>query len=126
MLFLFGVAIGIFFVYAVLFRNRELPAWTPNGRVLQALRSAPIKLDNRTRCILDCHNVNEDDVLLIIHDGKVLFRESNIRNKDIPEYVVRGKGTDGKVLKIQFRSVPNYTEIINVIDGRNSNPQCDC
>lgn len=126
MLFLVGVILGTFFVYAVLFRNRELPAWTPNGRVLQALKSAPVKMDNRTRCILDCHQIMDEDIVMLINDGKVLFRESNIRGKEIPEYVVRGKDRDGKVLKVIFRSVPNFTEIIDVKDGRISNPDCEC
>jgi hypothetical protein len=126
MLFLFGVILGTFFVYAVLFRNRELPAWTPNGRVIQALKSAPVKMDSKTRCLLECHGIEDEDVILIINDGKVLFNESSIRDKEIPEYVVRGKGSDGKFLKIKFRSVPNFTEIMNVEDGRKGIIQCDC
>ncbi|MFN4122401.1 MAG: DUF4258 domain-containing protein [Flavobacteriales bacterium] len=126
MLFLVGVILGTFFVYAVLFRNRDLPAWTPNGRVLQALKSAPVKMDNRVRCILDCHQVKDEDIILLINDGKVLFSESSIRDREIPEYVVRGKGSDGKVLKVIFRSVPNFTEIIDVKDGRISKPECEC
>lgn len=125
-LFLAGILLGTVFIYFILFRNREFPAWTPNGRVLQAFKSAPVRMDNKTKCLILCHGVNNDDIILLINDGKVLFSESDIRNKEIPEYVVRGKGNDGKYIKIKFRSVPNFTEIMDVTDGRIRNPTCDC
>jgi len=126
MLFITGIFIGSIFVYFVLFNNRELPAWTPNGRVIQSLKSAPIRMSGKTKCLLECHEISNEDVVLIINNGKVIFNESDIRNKEIPEYVIRGKGTDQKFLKIKFRSVPNFTEIMNVEDGRVANPDCDC
>ena len=140
-LFIIGILIGSLVVWGFLFRGRTFPAWTPEGRVLEALQEHPIRISSDARCMLDCNKISDEDILALIADGDVLFSESDIRGKDIPEYVVEGKGKNQKLYKMKFRteylttvlisvlrySVRNLTTVlISVLPSPNSISTCDC
>ena len=125
-LFIIGILIGSLVVWGFLFRGRTFPAWTPEGRVLEALREHPIRITSEARCMLNCNKITDDDILALIADGDVLFSESDIRGKDIPEYVVEGKGKNLKLYKMKFRSEYLTTVLISVLPSPNSNATCDC
>jgi hypothetical protein len=76
--------------------------------------------------MLNCNKITDDDILALIADGDVLFSESDIRGKDIPEYVVEGKGKNLKLYKMKFRSEYLTTVLISVLPSPNSNATCDC
>jgi hypothetical protein len=125
-LFIIGILIGSLVVWGFLFRGRTFPAWTPEGRVLEALQEHPIRITSDARCMLNCNKITDDDILALIADGDVLFSESDIRGKDIPEYVVEGKGKNLKLYKMKFRSEYLTTVLISVLPSPNSNATCDC
>jgi len=125
-LFIIGILIGSLVVWGFLFRGRTFPAWTPEGRVLEALHEYPIRISSEARCVLNCNNITDEDILALIADGDVLFSESDIRGKDIPEYVVEGKGKNLKLYKMKFRSEYLTTVLISVLPTPNSNATCDC
>ena len=125
-LFIIGILIGSLVVWGFLFRGRTFPAWTPEGRVLEALSEHPIRISSEARCMLECNHIADEDILALIADGDVLFSESDIRGKDIPEYVVEGKGKNQKLYKMKFRSEYLTTVLISVLQSPNSNLTCDC
>jgi len=125
-LFIIGILIGSLVVWGFLFRGRTFPAWTPEGRVLEALQEHPIRITSEARCMLNCNKITDEDILALIADGDVLFSESDIRGKDIPEYVVEGKGKNQKLYKMKFRSEYLTTVLISVLPSPNSNATCDC
>lgn len=125
-LFIVGILIGSLVVWGFLFRGRTFPAWTPEGRVLEALREHPIRILSEARCMLDCNHITDEDILALIADGDVLFSESDIRGKDIPEYVVEGKGMNQKLYKMKFRSEYLTTVLISILPTTNSNKTCEC
>ena len=125
-LFIIGILIGSLVVWGFLFRGRTFPAWTPEGRVLEALHEYPIRISSEARCMLNCNQIKDEDILALIADGDVLFSESDIRGKDIPEYVVEGKGKNLKLYKMKFRSEYLTTVLISVLPTPNSNATCDC
>jgi len=125
-LFILGILIGSLVVWGFLFRGRTFPAWTPEGRVLEALHEHPIRISSEARCMLNCNHITDEDILSLIADGDVLFSESDIRGKDIPEYVVEGKGKNLKLYKMKFRSEYLTTVLISVLPTPNSNATCDC
>jgi hypothetical protein len=125
-LFIIGILIGSLVVWGFLFRGRTFPAWTPEGRVLEALQEHPIRITSEARCMLNCNKITDDDILALIADGDVLFSESDIRGKDIPEYVVEGKGKNLKLYKMKFRTEYLTTVLISVLPSPNSNATCDC
>ena len=125
-LFIIGILIGSLVVWGFLFRGRTFPAWTPEGRVLEALQEHPIRISSEARCMLDCNKISDEDILALIADGDVLFSESDIRGKDIPEYVIEGKGKNQKLYKMKFRTEYLTTVLISVLPSPNSNARCDC
>jgi len=125
-LFIIGILIGSLVVWGFLFRGRTFPAWTPEGRVLEALQEHPIRISSEARCMLNCNHITDEDILALIADGDVLFSESDIRGEDIPEYVVEGKGKNLKLYKMKFRSEYLTTVLISVLPSPNSNATCDC
>ena len=125
-LFIIGILIGSLVVWGFLFRGRTFPAWTPEGRVLEALQEHPIRISSEARCVLDCNKISDEDILALIADGDVLFSESDIRGKDIPEYVIEGKGKNQKLYKMKFRTEYLTTVLISVLPSPNSNATCDC
>ena len=125
-LFIIGILIGSLVVWGFLFRGRTFPAWTPEGRVLEALQEHPIRISSEARCMLNCNHITDEDILALIADGDVLFSESDIRGKDIPEYVIEGKGKNLKLYKMKFRTEYLTTVLISVLPSPNSNATCDC
>ena len=125
-LFIIGILIGSLVVWGFLFRGRTFPAWTPEGRVLEALHEHPIRISSEARCMLNCNHITDDDILALIAEGDVLFSESDIRGKDIPEYVIEGKGKNLKLYKMKFRTEYLTTVLISVLPSPNSNATCDC
>ena len=125
-LFITGILLGSLVVWGFLFRGRTFPAWTPEGRVLEALQEHPIRISSEARCLLDCNHIADEDILALIADGDVLFSESDIRGKDLPEYVVEGKGKNQKLYKMKFRSEYLTTLLISILPSPNSNATCDC
>lgn len=112
-------------VWGFLFRGRDLPAWTPEGRVLEELQKNPIKISSLGKCKAACYEITEGDILEVLRTADVKFSESNIRNKDVPEYVLEGKGLDGVSHKLLFRIEYMSSFLLDVLpedDGK----ECNC
>jgi len=125
-LFIFGILLGCGVVWAFLFRGRSFPAWTPEGRVLEALQENPVKVSSKARCLTDCLHITDQDILSVLNSADVLFGESDIRNKSTPEYVLEGKDAQGKLIKLKFRSEYMSTYLITVVEPKASVNGCSC
>lgn len=79
--FAFGIGLGCILVYALLIRDRELPAWLPDDRVIQELAVDTLVIDPSIKLPFA-------DSLLIKHieDSDVLFDESLVRDVPCREY----------------------------------------
>lgn len=124
-LFIFGILLGSGIVWAFLFRNRDMPAWTPEGRVLEALQNNPVKISSLAKCKLSCYELSTDDILEVLRTADVHFSESNIRGKQVPEYVVEGNLINGEKRKMLFRSEYMSTYLIDVLPVADINCACD-
>jgi hypothetical protein len=124
-LFLFGTLLGCFFVWAVLMRGRDFPAWTPEGRVLEQLRANPIKIAPKAACQLNCATLENNDILSVLQSAEVLFSESAIRGKEIPEYILEGEGTKKQKIKMKFRSEYMSTKLLEVL-AKPVSDTCKC
>lgn len=124
-LFLFGTLLGSFFVWAVLMRGRDFPSWTPEGRVLEQLRSHPIKISPKAECQLKCAGLKTDDIIHVLQSAEVLFSESSIRDKEIPEYILEGEGVAKLKLKMKFRSEYLSTKLLEVL-AKPLSDTCKC
>jgi len=125
-LFVFGVALGSAMVWGMFFRDRTFPAWTPKGRIIEALREHAIRISPKARCFMVCNSISNEDVVSVLSTAEVLLNESSIRGKEIPEYVLYGRATTGKLYKLKFRSEYMSTILITVIPTTDAGKTCDC
>jgi len=125
-LFLLGVGIGSLVVWAALFRGRTFPAWTPEGRILEALQQSPVKISPSARCMLDCNSISDQDILSVLQTADVKFDESDIHGKPVPEYVLQGKGLNGKTYKMKFKSEYPSSYLLAVMPNKDAGSRCDC
>jgi hypothetical protein len=125
-LFIFGTLLGCGLVYVTLMRGRDFPAWTPEGKIKESLQANAIKISAQAKCMLLCNNIADDDILSVINTMDVLFDESDIRGKQIPEYVIEGKGLNGKTYKMKFKSEYLTTKLISVLPEKDAPKTCDC
>ncbi|MEZ5172476.1 MAG: hypothetical protein R2850_02940 [Bacteroidia bacterium] len=124
-LFIIGILLGSGFVWVFLFRGRDFPAWTPQGRVLETLRENPIKISAKARCKMECLGVTGDDIVTLLNNAEVKFGDSNIRNREIPEYLLEGKGQDSRAHKMMFRSEYKSTYLIDIQEDYEGK-SCSC
>lgn len=74
--YIFGLLIGSLMVYVILFRHRdEMPAWTPNDRVIQELRLAEKTIDEGVTIPFPDSLLNDR-----IKASSVSFSESDVRS----------------------------------------------
>lgn len=125
-LFIFGIILGGMVVWAMLIRGRNFPAWTPQGRILEALSEHPVIIRPQARCKMECNGIHEKDVLNIINTATVLFSESEIRGREIPEYVLAGKTLDGREIKMKFMSEPEENFLLDLIPTPSAPKICNC
>ncbi len=123
-LFIFGILLGSFFIWALLLRGRTFPAWTPEGRVLEQLRASPIKISQKAACQLQFKGLSNDDIVSVLNTADVNFSDSDIRNREIPEYLLEGKGTQGQNLKMKFRSEYLSTRLLEVVYPKSQMDSC--
>ena len=113
-------------VWGMFFRNRTFPAWMPKGRILEALREHAVRVSPTARCLLSCNAIPEQEILSVLNTAEVLIGESDIRSKDVPEYVLEGKGSTGKTYKMKFRSEYMSTYLITILPTPDAGKTCDC
>ena len=82
----FGVGIGCLFVYALLIRDREFPAWTPEGRVLEELTMDTIFISPKLEL-----NFSDSALRSKVKNSDVLFRKSIVRGEPCREYQLDSK-----------------------------------
>ena len=124
--FIFGTLLGSGLVYVTLMRGRDFPAWTPEGKIKESLQENPVKISVQARCMLLCNEIDDNDILSVINTADVIFNESNIRGKQIPEYVIEGKGLNGKTYKMKFKSEYLTTKLVSVLPQKDATKTCDC
>jgi len=124
-LFIFGILLGSVFVYAILIRGKDFPAWLPEDRVLESLREHPIQISSRMACELSCLGLQNTDVVKVLSTAEVLFSESDVRGKEQPEYVLKGKLNNGKDAKMKFRTDGLTTRAVGIVDPSTSTCNCN-
>ena len=99
--YLIGFGLGCVLVWAMFYRNRERPAWTPEGRILEFLAKTEIQLNEKSKCQLECYDIDKD---LLTSDfwknGSVKFSESAAKRKPCPEYKIIGELKDGSSIAV--------------------------
>ena len=116
-LFLFGVLVGLIFVYFSLIRgrDRDLLGWLPKERVLQKLKENEMVFSERSLCLLDCNDISREEVSQILLTGEVNFGKSRAKETPCPVYALEGT-VNNRELVILFASCDTITNLVSAID----------
>ena len=118
--YLVGFAMGLIMVY-FLFGDR-MGDWMPESRIKQRLSIYPMSMKPKTKCLIDCHLINDSIILETLISGEVLMSESQPRNKPNPIYTVEAQD---KSFKVKFEAVDTTkTELLDFIPKEMK--ECDC
>ena len=83
--YLVGVGLGLLIVY-IIFGDRDLTAWTPQGRVLTTIDSSSQSYSDLALCQMQCLHISDSILFQIQDEANVDFSESDTRKKPCPEY----------------------------------------
>jgi hypothetical protein len=121
-LFAFGLLMGCVIVYFMLWRGKNLTGWTPNNRVLEAVRLSEITYTKKAECLRSCLNVTETELTALFDNkGSVDFSNSEVHGV-CPIYLINGiDGNDLKV-KLSWCSADSTTTILEL--GRQQTKAC--
>lgn len=105
----FGLALGCMLVYILLIRDREFPAWTPEGRVLEELAVDSVVIDPAVLLPFP-------DSLLIsrIKASDVRFDQSLVRDVPCREYQLESESDRMRfrICKTEIR-LYEYEPVVN-------------
>lgn len=122
-MYLLGVGLGLILVY-LFFGSRDLPAWTPEGRVMTAIDSSRQFYSERALCQLECHGLDSSLIPEMQADAKVKFSESNTKKKPCPVYLIN---THFRKLDYQLIwEVCEDRERVKLLSLQSANRQCEC
>lgn len=100
---MFGFIVSIIGCYFMLWRGKSstLSGWFPNDRVLKFLTRSTMSVQDRPKCVMDCHGISLADVRKGLLEGDVDFGNSNT-SSDPREYQVKIKDKAGHPLEVRF------------------------
>ena len=122
-LYVIGVLLGSVLVYG-LFHNR-IPSWLPATIIKEELREWPLLFSKHASCRMECRDISEAEISMILEEGDVIFSKSRVRDKPCPSYAIEGTTEDGQFVRIVFAKCDSITRVVTAID-LGVKHDCDC
>jgi len=131
----FGFALGCIVVYFSLIKDRERPAWMPEGRVLEFLADTEIIISDQLECELNCHNLTVNFMDTTFWKNAIVdFDKSEVDRKPCPEHFIKTTLDDGrefgvfienceKCIDCEEEGVATLRSIVNLSE---KDKECDC
>jgi hypothetical protein len=117
--YLFGLMVGIIFVYFFMTKKAEASGVTfcymPNCRVLQDLRSKPLEIDTVAAKKLEEKWVTLEDIRKSLEYGDVDFSKSNKPFEKGKLYVIEGRNTSNEEIIISMINYENRAVLKDII-----------
>lgn len=117
--YLFGLMIGIIFVYFFMTKKAEASGvefcYLPNCRALKDLRSKPLKIGNDANKKFDEKWVTLEDIKTSLEYGDIDFSKSNKPIENGKLYTVEGKTKDNQDIIIEMISYPDRVILKDII-----------
>ena len=121
-----GFLIGSVLVYFTLFRGQDRSYWLPENRIKDLIQQSELVYSSHAICVMDCRNINKEDVSKILKTGDVNYEESNIHNTSCPSYAIDGILSGNKKIRIVVTTVDSVAEVETAIDLNLKNDSCLC
>lgn len=125
MLFGFGFIFSSIFVYFFMYRNRELPAFWPNGKVKEKIEHST-RISNNDSCYYQCLGWTEAELKKAIGEGDVHFRKSRPRHKPCAEYMIEVENPTLKTVFLNVSSCDSTFSILSVHADDAQRMVCEC
>lgn len=76
-----GIGLGILFVYAVVLRGRDWPAWLPQGAVIEEIFRKPMTVTEDETCSPQALGIDSLQLNRMIKKSKVDFKRSDVQKQ---------------------------------------------
>ena len=114
LLYSFGFLIGAVMVYFMLIRGNDRTYWLPENRVKELILKSKMIYSPISKCEMECLSISEDDVLSILKNGEVNFKESNVHAVPHPSYSINGTITGNRKMRMMIVTHDSIAEITTV------------
>ena len=85
----------------------------------------PVIYTKHARCRMGCRNIDESEVMEILHHGKINYNKSDLNGKPDPKYALEGYTHDNQDVRIIFAPSKKGMVVITCIDVKEE-WKCDC
>jgi hypothetical protein len=75
-----------------------------------------LEYSKHAKCRMECRNISQDEVKMIMKEGKVNYSKSDIKNARCPRYAVEGTTDDKQRVRIVYAQCDELTTVVTVID----------
>lgn len=100
-----GFSVGVFLLMFFLGGKNASCAYGPNARVLKNIRIKHPEISATALQGMSNHGLDTSVVSQFLRNGKVLFRDSNIKiNDSCKQYVIRGRARDDQRYLMQVKN----------------------
>ena len=115
--FLFGLMIGIMFLFFFLGNKKAEFCYLPNCRVLKNIRSKNMTISAEAQKELDSKWVTLDDVRNVMQDGDVDFSRSKAKYEGGTIYLVEGYTAGGEPVAVTMVNYENKALLKDIKKG---------
>src|SRR5688572_5579172 len=121
-----GIGIGIFLVWALWLRNRDVPNFWPEGMVKDKIMRSTIEPNEVNVCYLECISTTDSLLRLSIKKGDVRFPP--VKREPYPVYAIDTKTDKNEKIRWWVESRDTTYNIYKMEDlpGTAINHSCQC
>jgi|GEM_PF-889745 len=129
-LFFIGFAISALVCYFTLWRGRgeALGGWLPNDRVIAFLLKSTMSVQDKPRCLLDCHGMTLPEVQNALKDADVDFGNSVTNTEPCKQYQLKITDKQGQPMELRFNACiqDSTSQLIAVYPEGKPVKACEC
>lgn len=89
-----GIGLGIVFVYLVVLRGRDWPAWLPQGAVIEEIQRKPKEFNTSSDCAPNKLGIDSLQLSRMIDKAKVDFKRSEVQKEPCRLYYLNSEWSE--------------------------------
>lgn len=127
MLYLWGCLLGtilLFLSWKFFKPALPIPSWLPASLVVDRINKYHLIQTEKLQCFLNCYKITEAEILNIINQKDIDYKNSDVRKKPWPSYNFSGTTTDNRNMQICVE-VPDSLPA-TIIEVKMDSVMCNC
>lgn len=101
-----------------------IPSWLPASLVVDRINKYHLSQTEKLQCLLRCYKITEAELLNIINQKNIDYKNSDVRKKPWPSYKFRGTTTDNRNVQICIE-VPDSLPA-TIVEVKMEAVSCNC